>query len=219
LKATQSDQELVNLNKQPSFSEKSMSNKSDSVIRYAIASVLQDGESVVWSGIQDRKRLSQAYILKGLIPMFFTFGMIGVMTNATFSWTNIAKWERIQWAAVLLASLGPLGLIAALIRFNTQQGQIYVVTNRRAVVISGKHFHDVASYSPDQLGKLIRTERKDGTGDIEFERVREIDSTGEVVIHLHGFYGIHQPREVEQHISDLYQIAFSHQHKQSSSNQ
>ena len=117
LEATQSYQELVNLNKQPNFSEKSMLNKSDSVIRYAIASVLQDGESVVWSGIQDRKRLSQAYILKGLIPMFFTFGMIAVMTNATFSWTNIAKWERIQWAAVASGVFGFLGLfVVAFVR-------------------------------------------------------------------------------------------------------
>lgn len=178
-------------------------------VRSVIASELQNEESVVWSGMQNPKRFVRAFFLKALIPAFWTVGaiLIAAMTNADFHWTDASRWGRFQWVAAFMASIGPMGMFASALAFKAQLPTIYFVTNRRAVAMSGKGFRCVASYWPDQLNNTIRTEHSDGTGDIQFEVVRQIVGSGEYVVRLHGFYGVKNADQAERHIVSLRQGA------------
>ena len=186
-----------------------MSHIDSNAVRAAISSELQDGENVVWSGAQNPGRFIHAFLLKTLIPTVLTFGMlfIAAITNSDLHWTAPSRWERFQWVAAFVALIGPIGMLASVLAFKTQRPTIYFVTNRRAIAISGKGFCRVASYWPDQLNNTSRTERPDGTGDVQFERVRQIDGSGEFVVRLHGFYGIQNAAQAERHIVELRQRA------------
>ncbi|MFZ6799050.1 hypothetical protein [Undibacterium sp. Di24W] len=184
-----------------------MSKINSDAISAVIASELQDGENVVWSGTQNPGRFVNAFLLKALIPALWTVCLIlfAVMTNAELHWADTSRWESFHWAAAFVASIGPIGMLASVLAFKTQHPTIYFVTNRRAVAMSGKGFGRVESYWPDQLNNTIRTKRPDGTGDIQFERVRQIDGSGEFVVRIHGFYGIQNADQVERHIVELRQ--------------
>jgi len=101
------------------------------------------------------------------------------------------------------ALIGPIGIFEAALSFKTKPVTIYLITNLRAVVLTGKEFHSVASYLPNQLINTIRTENEDGTGDLLFKKERQIDESGDVIMHLHGFFGVQNVRQVERHIIDL----------------
>jgi len=178
-------------------------------LQAVITRELQEGEEVLWSGAQNPGRFVHAFLLKALIPTFWTVGviLIAAMTNTDLHWTAPSRWGRFQWVAVFVASIGPIGVFTSVLAFKTRQPTIYFVTNRRAVSMSGKGFSSVASYWPDQLNNTSRTERPDGTGDVQFERVRQIDDSGEFVVRLHGFYGIQNAAQAERHIVELRQRA------------
>lgn len=196
-----------------------MSKNISDAMRTVIASELQDGEFVVWSGTQHPARFARAYLLKALIPTVWTVGMIVIaaITNADMHWNDVSRWERFHWAAAFFAAIGPAGMFAAVLALKTQPSSIYFVTNRRAVAASGKGFRCVESYWPDQLHNMRRTEHADGTGDVEFARVRQIDESGEIVVRLHGFYGIQNASQVERHIIELCQSATKSRGGQASS--
>lgn len=186
-----------------------MSQIDSDAVQSVITRELQDGEDVVWSGTQNPGRFVHAFLLKALIPTFWTIGMIliAAMTNSDLHWTDASRWGHFQWVAAFVASIGPIGVFASVLAFKKQRPTIYFVTNRRAVSMYGKGFSSVASYWPDQLNNTSRTERPDGTGDVEFERVRQIDGSGEFVVSLHGFYGIQNAAQAERHIVELRQRA------------
>lgn len=75
---------------------------------------------------------------------------------------------------------------------------VYVITNRRAIIIEGGWSLEIRSYTADQLGNLVRREHRDGTGDVILETVHERGTKGRVHTIERGFFGISSAREVEQ---------------------
>lgn len=198
---------------QQTYDENSRMPKSASnAIKEATTSVLQDGEKVIWCGVQRSKRFGHAYLLKALIPAFWTGGaiVIAISTNSDLHWNEISRWGRFQWVCTFVASIGPIGLLAAAFSFKTQPPTVYFVTNRRALAVSGKGSQHVTSYWPDQLGDISRKEYGDGSGDLQFAKIRKTDDRGEIEVHLHGFYGIENAKQVERLIVELRENAITH---------
>ncbi|NLK41530.1 MAG: hypothetical protein GX298_05700 [Planctomycetes bacterium] len=80
-----------------------------------------------------------------------------------------------------------------------------MITDRRAIIISGSRSITVHSLSPEQLQNISRCERRNGTGDVLFDiSQKNSDSQGrsEVV----GFMRIVDPQAVEQKLKKLAQV-------------
>jgi hypothetical protein len=76
----------------------------------------------------------------------------------------------------------------------------YALTDRRAIVMEPGWFsgRTVRSYDGQQLGRMARTERSDGSGDLVFEDYYTRDSDGGRMRTIRGFMAIDRVREVEE---------------------
>jgi hypothetical protein len=88
---------------------------------------------------------------------------------------------------------------------------IYVVTDRRAITFMGGRSITIRSYPPEQLGNIYRKERRDGTGDIVFDRRSWRDSDGDRHSEELGFLRINNPKEVEELLIKLAERATAHE--------
>jgi len=80
---------------------------------------------------------------------------------------------------------------------------LYALTDRRAIVWEPGWFGAIAvrSYTAAGLGRMSRTERSDGSGDLVFEEILTISSTSEGTrwhTTRRGFLSIDKVREVEE---------------------
>ncbi len=82
---------------------------------------------------------------------------------------------------------------------------IYALTDRRALIWEPGWFRDrytVRSYAREGLGRMVRVDRADGSGDLVFEeyytRSTDSDGTSSTTRHQRGFMGIDGVREVEE---------------------
>ena len=80
---------------------------------------------------------------------------------------------------------------------------VYVITDRRAILISGGMSLRIHSYYPDKLGSLERVQHADGTGDIIFERRVSHGHKGHTYFTPVGFLAVESAREVQQLLEDL----------------
>ena len=70
-------------------------------------------------------------------------------------------------------------------------------------MISGGSSRTVTTYHARDIDSIERCERADGTGDVTFAHQYRTDSRGNRTTTSIGFYGIHQPQEVEKLIRKL----------------
>ena len=75
----------------------------------------------------------------------------------------------------------------------------YAVTDRRAILWEPTLWSglQVRSYGPAQLGKMIRNQRPDGSGDLIFEEITTLGPRGRRAVTRRGFFAIDRVREVE----------------------
>jgi len=96
-----------------------------------------------------------------------------------------------------------LGLIASPVWLRRRARNIlYALTNRRALVWEPGWFgaSTVRSYAAAGLGRMSRTERSDGSGDLVFEEFTTVSNSGNGMhssTTRRGFLGIDNVREVE----------------------
>jgi hypothetical protein len=80
---------------------------------------------------------------------------------------------------------------------------VYVLTDRRAIVISGKAFGGVTvqSFEPDRLTSMERNQRADGSGNLLFESFVQRQGSGSSTVRR-GFMGIENVQQVEELIRE-----------------
>jgi hypothetical protein len=76
----------------------------------------------------------------------------------------------------------------------------YVLTDRRALIFDGCWSAHVRSFAPDRLLDLRRTQRKDGSGDLIFEKKLSYDSEGSKQSTDIGFLAIPNVKDVEERV-------------------
>ena len=167
---------------------------------------LQPDETIVWHGTQAPARFVTGYLLHGLIPLVLMLMMAAfvISTKNELNWFEFSRWSNFHWGVAFVSLIGPVGLLEAFLAFKMQKCSKYIVTNQRAVTISGKNGNIATSYLPHQLTNMKRFEYANGTGDIEFDRTSVRDASGEVIyIELHGFYGVVDAKRAEYFLRKL----------------
>jgi hypothetical protein len=82
---------------------------------------------------------------------------------------------------------------------------VYVVTDRRAIVLGGRASGAVSvrSFEPEKLGDLRREQRADGSGDLVFGQDEKVGSKGRTRMVDYGFLAVRNVREAEEYVRAL----------------
>ncbi len=86
-------------------------------------------------------------------------------------------------------------LLSPLFHYRRMKKTIYAVTNYRALIISST----IRSFYKNELGSIVRKNRRDGRGDVIFSSEVHSSRNGTHRVDI-GFINITNPREVEGHL-------------------
>jgi hypothetical protein len=171
---------------------------------------LRSGERLVWTGQPVPTRFARPAIGLVLFGIPWTafavfwivmasgmmFGGIGLAGNGFF-----ACFPLFGIPFVLIG----IGLLTSPLWMRRKARQtVYALTDRRAIIWAAGWFGgvEVRSYTGEGLGKMVRRDYPDGTGDLVFEEVVSVgrDSDGYMRTRRteRGFIAIREVREVEE---------------------
>ena len=80
---------------------------------------------------------------------------------------------------------------------------LYALTDSRAIILDGGRSTTVRSLRPDEIGPLLRREKRDGSGDLILQQLGWRDSEGGTRNEEVGFLSISEVREVERLVRAL----------------
>ncbi|HEY9646416.1 MAG TPA: hypothetical protein V6C88_08615 [Chroococcidiopsis sp.] len=182
--------------------------KLSAALRKTVENELIPGEYIRWIGQP--------------VPRFFTGASIGSVIFA-IPWTSFALFWT--WGALgfklpdlreglrpeyLFAMFGiPFILIglamlsSPLWVWQAARKTVYLITDKRAIIIQGGWSTIIRSYAPDQLNDTYRQERRNNIGDVIITVRRWKDSDGDSRSEEIGFLEIRNPREAEALLKQL----------------
>ena len=135
------------------------------------------------------------------IPGFMAFKMIGERQSGG----DVPAVAFIFIGVFLL--IGVLIMLSPLWASMSAKKTVYAVTNKRAIIIKAKSTIDVQSFSADNLKDIIKRLRRDGSGDLIFERTvtyrRSSKGGSRKKVTEIGFFGIPRVNEVEDMIQEI----------------
>jgi len=141
---------------------------------------LAPGERLVWHGSPKPLRLRAAGLLMAVVTAGFLVAAVGAFRNVARTSTIPEGFETPGDGAQPLLLLLPFGMVfvtvVALIlatpfwAARRLTHTVYVITDRRAVIIVGTLGRSVRSFTASMMGSLERRERRDGSGDLIFAR-------------------------------------------------
>jgi hypothetical protein len=183
---------------------------SGAAIREMAEAELEPGEKLVWfdqprPGALARRSLPMAFV--GIpFTAFAVFWLWGV-TQVTGKANNAIAVFFPLWGLMFVA-IGLCILCAPLWSAFKARSMAYAVTDRRVMIIERFPFRRTASYGPQELQGLERTERGGGIGDLVFRREQATAFRGSVNVRgatAIGFFGVSDVRRVEESVRRLTQ--------------
>lgn len=183
-------------------------------VRALVEAELRPGEGLRWvdQPVPGRMALGGLPALLFAIP-WTAFALFWTWNAAQISCPNPSLESRIFpffGVPFVLVGLGmfttPLWLIGAARR------TVYVVTDRRALVLSGNWLGGVTvrSFEPEKLGDLSRNQRADGSGDLVFGQYVKVGNRGGTRLVDYGFLALRNVREAEEHVDAIARQAARH---------
>lgn len=178
-------------------------------LKQRVADELAAGEKVAWAGRPDPAAFARgtwAVVLFGVpwtaFAVFWTAMAAGFGGNGGGGGGVFAICFPLWGVPFILVGLGML--TSPYWARRTALGTVYVVTDRRAILFE-RAFRTltVKSFLPDQLTRVYRVERSDGSGDVVLREDETRDSDGDRVVKKSAFVGIPDVRRVEALIRDL----------------
>ncbi|WP_437205245.1 hypothetical protein [Planctomicrobium sp. SH664] len=177
--------------------------------RRLVEEELSPGEKVVWIGqpLAARQMLRTIPVVLFSIP-FTGFAMFWMFAAAGFRFPRLQRPEDFfALFGIPFLCIG-LGMMSApywqLLR---TRRTVYVVTDRRAMIISGIRTTRISSFLPHQFLTIKRTQRPDGTGDVTFgipAMIMQQQKNFVVTSHSEeGFFDIRDSRHVEGLVREL----------------
>jgi hypothetical protein len=177
-------------------------------IRQRVEAELRPGEGVRWveQPIPGRVAWTALPTFLFAIPwtafaLFWTWGAWGATCGGKL--TPEARMFPLFGIPFVLVGLGlfssPLWLMLGAKR------TVYLVTDRRAVVIRGGWAGNVTvrSFEPEKLMDLRRDQREDGSGDLVFGQDVKVGSKGREYTVDYGFIAVPNAREAEEYVRAL----------------
>ncbi len=169
---------------------------------------LDEGEAIRWIEQPEPAARAASSLVPALFAIPFTAVAIYMATTVlNFGGGSMGPPPIFLLVIGLFVLVGIAMLLSPLWAYQKATGTIYVVTNRRAIIIDGGLSRSVESFLPHQLDELRRVDRADGYGDLVFDRrlVRS-DEHGHHYRDV-GFLGVSDARAAERMIRELVQEA------------
>ena len=127
-----------------------------------------------------------------------------IQPGETLLWTGRPDAGILARRSLLLTVFGIFFLVGGYLVLSpvwagrSAQRTAYALTNRRVIVCSQSLFSlAVQSFTADQLGRMYRKERPDGTGDLIFYESAWQDSEGHRNVRAVGFHALPNVKGVE----------------------
>lgn len=175
---------------------------------------LYTDEKIVWIGKPKAKAITGGGIFLSLFGgVFIAFSLFWITT--AYNQGNHEFHMRISLMDKIFPFFGLIFLIIGIAIFLSPiwiyrgtKNTIYVITNKRCIIIKASRTKRVSSYSKENLSIVDRVEKQDGTGDIIFFREQYTttsnDTTSSHVENRNiGFYSIENVRQVELYLRNL----------------
>ncbi|MBK9119333.1 MAG: hypothetical protein IPM18_06970 [Phycisphaerales bacterium] len=167
---------------------------------------LEAGERLIWAHRPLVRVLSLSMVLPPLLALpWVALGVGGLwfsMRVGSGTSGGFAATLAVVCSLPALLIGGPL-LAAPLWAVRRDRRTLYAITDRRAIVLVAAWRLVVRSYYSEHLRNLKRMERRDGSGDIVFERFTTTDSTDSAHPERRGFLSIRNVRQVEELLRDV----------------
>jgi len=162
---------------------------------------LEPGERLLWHGKPDPKRglLATIPLVLFAIPwtgfsVFWMAAASGFFFESEPGWMSLFALFGVPFVLVGLGMLtSPYWL------YKKAKLTVYALTNRRAMIITGRATKKVQSFAASDMGLIERTERANGRGDVMFATVEVKKGTQQI-----GFMGISNARRVERILLDTF---------------
>ena len=177
---------------------------------FAIRKELQSGERILWQGQPIVERVFKMALAIYLFAIPWTAFSLFWEAMALSPWLAMSGNPEANKTAQIVGVVFPLfGLPFIAIGFwmlsrpfalaRKARQTSYVITNKRALVVTGGSMHETQSYPYDVMsGELNRTERRDGSGSLYFSSKKVVDSDGDARVEKLGFEYVPHVREVEE---------------------
>jgi hypothetical protein len=168
--------------------------------------ILQD-ERVLWSCQPSLKRAFR----RGLPLVFFAVVWLGISSTiavAIFRDANASWFAKIFIRFFIL--IGLVMLSSPLWMVQLAKNTVYIVTDRRVIILTKGTAIHIQSFGPDRLAQIDKRVFRDGSGDLIFDRQvsthyskgRQRESVKEI-----GFFGIPHVAQVHTLIRDSLQAS------------
>ena len=188
-------------------------------MREGLRGELRESEQLLWWAQPDPRRLARLacpLIIFGLFMLGFAVlwlqGLIdfGGSEDSDGGGGGFFRWVRLAFAVsitpVVLVGLGCLTAPYWVAR--RARRTLYIVTDRRAVILLVGRSTKVASFEPSRLTDLPRVECPDGTGDVLFGSRFSFYGPQQLTSQPRpGFFGIDRPKDVEALLKSLVERA------------
>ena len=153
---------------------------------------LEDGELVVWFEQPDARRWRR----KGYAAVPFGLAVLAFVLHAAPQAPGGWYWLIGTLPALLLVVLPWL-------MDSSARSTLYVITNRRALILTAGSKDALRSYPVQQLPELLMRRRVDGSGDLILETEHFEDSDGDPQTREHGFEDIREVGLVQHILENL----------------
>ncbi|QDU64800.1 hypothetical protein Pan216_56930 [Planctomycetes bacterium Pan216] len=166
---------------------------------------LEPGENVVWA-----QQPQVAFVsLTTMAPFFFGVVWMGItlfwFSHLSHNFFNQGP-ERISIVPVLgfgFLAIGVAFLFSPIWIYHRLQKTLYLITDRRALILRGTWPGAAKSYPPDRFQHIYAKQHRDGMGKVVFAKREWHDSNGQRRTEEIGFFNISEPREAEQLLKTL----------------
>ena len=160
-----------------------------------LTATLEAGEEVVWFGQPSARRWRRkAYVA---VPGGFIYLAFAVEVARWFS----GGWDWFVGALIALPAL--LLLLMPWLMHTSAVSTLYVITSRRALILSAADRNMPRSYPVLQLPQMEMRPRVDGSGDLMLETEHYTDVEGDQQTREHGFEDIDDVGLARQILEDL----------------
>ncbi|MBE9222680.1 hypothetical protein IQ215_08210 [Cyanobacterium stanieri LEGE 03274] len=180
-------------------------------LRQTIEKELDRGEIVKWVEQPIAYFFSGASITAVLFGIPWTsFAVFWMWGALGFQLPNFQQGTQPEYLFALFGVpfviIGFLMLSTPVWQWQTMRSTVYVITNKRAIMIQGSRTMVIRSFTPEQVKDVYRREKPDGSGDVILGMRRWKDSDGDTRSEEIGFVSLRNVRKVENMLRELAQI-------------
>lgn len=147
---------------------------------------LSADESVIW--VDEPAPIYAKNLFLIIVSVVFLFFL--------FTIDSLNAWTASLFAAMIVAVI----FIGSKVRLKKM---LYVITNKRAIIIQRAKTYTIRSYPPHLLQFIYLTEKKMGVGDLIFEENISVTSSNSPKVKQFGFLNVRKVKLVEQMLRSL----------------